>query len=129
MRLRGIGLTSAWGFGRAYGGWRPWHNRKEVAALAGLTPLPYASGDRARDQGLSNAGHRRMRTVMRQMAWGWLRSQPHAALRVWGNTRLALGGKRRRRMGSGALARRLLMALWRYVQRGVLPERASLKPL
>jgi transposase len=129
MRLRGIGLTSAWVFVMEYFGWRKFHNRKEVAALAGLTPMPYASGDSTRDQGISKAGNRRIRSLMIQIAWGWLRYQPRSALSVWFNTRFALGGKRRRRIGIVALARRLLIALWRYVQRGVIPESASLKPL
>ena len=129
MRLRGIGLTSAWVFVMEYFGWRQFHNRKEVAALAGLTPMPYASGDSTRDQGISKAGNRRIRTLMIQIAWGWLRYQPHSALSVWFNTRFALGGKRMRRIGIVALARRLLIALWRYVQSGAIPESASLKPL
>ena len=129
MRLRGIGLTSAWVFVMEYFGWRQFHNRKEVAALAGLTPMPYASGDSARDQGISKAGNRRIRSLMIQIAWGWVRYQPRSALSVWFNTRFALGGKRRRRIGIVALARRLLIALWRYVPRGVIPESASLKPL
>jgi transposase len=129
LRLRGIGLTSAWVFVMEYFGWRQFHNRKEVAALAGLTPMPYASGDSARDQGISKAGNRRIRSLMIQIAWGWLRYQPRSALSVWFNTRFALGGKRMRRIGIVALARRLLIALWRYVQRGVMPESASLKPL
>ena len=129
MRLRGIGLTSAWVFVMEYFGWRQFNNRKEVAALAGLTPMPYASGDSARDQGISKAGNRRIRSLMIQIAWGWLRYQPHSALSVWFNTRFALGGKRMRRIGIVALARRLLIALWRYVQSGAIPEGASLKPL
>ena len=129
MRRRGLGLTSAWVFVMEYFGWRQFHNRQEVAALAGLTPMPYASGDSSRDQGISKAGNRRIRTLMIQIAWGWLRYQPHSALSVWFNTRFALGGKRMRRIGIVALARRLLIALWRYVQRGVIPEGASLKPL
>ena len=129
MRLRALGLTSAWVFVMEYFGWRQFHNRKEVAALAGLTPMPYASGDSARDQGMSKAGNRRIRTLMIQIAWGWLRYQPHSALSVWFNTRFALGGKRMRRLGIVALARRLLIALWRYMQSGAIPEGASLKPL
>jgi transposase len=129
MQLRGLGLTSAWVFVMEYFGWRRFNNRKEVAALAGLTPMPYASGDSSRDQGISKAGNRRIRTLMIQIAWGWLRYQPHSALSVWFNTRFALGGKRMRRIGIVALARRLLIALWRYVQSGAIPESASLKPL
>lgn len=71
MHLRGIGRTRAWVFVLAYCGWRQVHNRQEGAALAGLTPMPSASGDRARDQGMSKAGNRRIRTVMLQIAWGW----------------------------------------------------------
>jgi transposase len=66
---------------------------------------------------------------MVQIAWGWLRYQPHSALSVWFHTRFALGGKRMRRIGIVALARRLLIALWWYVQSGAIPESASLKPL
>ena len=129
MHLRGIGLTSAWVFVMEYFGWRQFTSRQEVAALAGLTPMPYASGNSARDQGISKAGNRRIRSLMIQIAWGWLRYQPHSALSVWFNTRFALGGKRMRRIGIVALARRLLIALWRYVQSGAIPEGASLKPL
>jgi len=78
---------------------------------------------------MRKAGNRRIRTLMSQMAWGWVRSQPHSARSGWFHTRVARGGKRRRRMGSVAVARRLLMALWRYWPRGGIPERASLKPL
>jgi transposase len=129
MHLRGIGLTSAWVFVMEYFGWRQFTNRKEVAALAGLTPMPYASGDSYRDQGMSKAGNRRIRTLMIQIAWGWLRYQPHSALSVWFNTRFAQGGKRMRRIGIVALARRLLIALWRHLQSGVMPDGARLKPL
>jgi transposase len=129
MHLRGIGLTSAWVFVMEYFGWRQFTSRQEVAALAGLTPMPYASGNSSRDQGMSKAGNRRIRSLMIQIAWGWLRYQPHSALSVWFNTRFALGGKRMRRIGIVALARRLLIALWRYGQSGAIPEGASLKPL
>jgi transposase len=129
MHLRGLGLTSAWVCIMAYCGWRQFQNRKEVAALAGVTPLPSASGDSSRDQGMSKAGNRRIRPLMIQIAWGWLREQPHAARSVGCNTRVALGGKRMRRIGIVALARRLLMALWRYGQSGAIPAGASLKPL
>jgi transposase len=127
MPLRGIGQTSAWGFVMEYFGWRQCNNRQEVAALAGLAPSPYASGDSAREQGISKAGNRRIRTLMIQMAWGWLRDQPRSTLSVWCNTRFAPGGKRMRRIGIVALARRLLIALWRYLQTGAMPEGTRLK--
>jgi transposase len=126
---RGMGRTRAWVFSLAYFGGRQCQNRQEGAALAGLTPRPSASGDRARDQGMSQAGKRRLRTLRIQMAWGGLRAHPPAALSLWCNTRLALGGKRMRRIGIVALARRLLMARWRYGQSGAMPEGASLTPL
>ena len=100
-----------------------------LAALAGLTPMPYASGDSYREQGISKAGNRRIRTMMIQIAWGWLRYQPHSALSIWFNTRFAQGGKRMRRIGIVALARRLLIALWRYLKSGAMPEGAHLKPI
>jgi transposase len=127
MQLRGIGQTSAWVFIMEYFGWRQFHNRREVAALAGLAPSPYASGDSYREQGISKAGNRRIRTMMIQIAWSWLRYQPRSSLSSWFNTRFAQGGKRMRRIGIVALARRLLIALWRYVQTGAIPEGARLK--
>jgi transposase len=127
MHLRSVGQTSAWVFVMEYFGWRQFHNRREVAALAGLAPSPYASGDSYREQGISKAGNRRIRTLMIQIAWGWLRYQPRSTLSVWFNTRFAQGGKCMRRIGIVALARRLLIALWRYVQTGAIPEGARLK--
>ena len=107
-------------------GWRRFRNRREVAALAGLVGSPYNSGESERDQGISKAGNRRVRAMMVEIAWLWLRFQPKSALSQWYQRRFAGGGLRTRRIGIVALARRLLIALWRYLADGVIPEDARL---
>lgn len=126
VKLVSIGPTSAWVLTREVF-WRTLRNRREVANCAGLAPTPYASGESAREQGISKAGNRRVRVLMVQLAWCWLRYQPRSALAQWFNARFAGGGSRIRRIGIVALARRLLIALWRYVEYGVIPEGATLK--
>ena len=79
-QLGGIGITSAWIFVMAFFGWRTFHNRREVAGLAGLTGPPYASGERRRDQGISKAGHRRVRALLVEIAWCWLKDHPQSDL-------------------------------------------------
>ena len=83
MQLRGVGWQSAWSLVREFFGWRTFANRREVAALAGLTPTPSDSGDRQREQGRSKAGNRRVRAVMIELAWFWVRSQPQSDLSQW----------------------------------------------
>jgi transposase len=107
--------------------WRSFRNGKQVGAMSGLTPTPSRSGDIEREQGISKAGNRRVRRVMIELAWLWLQWQPDSALSQWFNRRFARGGKRMRRIGIVALARKLLIALWRYVEWGVVPEGAVLK--
>ena len=126
-QLGGIGITSAWIFVMEFFGWRTFHNRREVAGLAGLTGTPYASGERQRDQGISKAGNRRVRALIVEIAWCWLKYQPQSELSRWFQRRFGGGGKRQRRVGIVALARRLLIALWRYVADGVIPDGAHLK--
>ena len=126
LKLVSIGPTSAWVLAREVF-WRTLRNRREVAHCAGLAPMPYASGESAHEQGISKAGNRRVRVLTVQLAWCWLRYQPHSALARWFNARFAGGGSRIRRIGIVALARRLLIALWRYVEYGVIPEGATLK--
>jgi transposase len=126
VKLVSIGPTSAWVLAREVF-WRTLRNRREVANCAGLAPTPYASGESAHEQGISKAGNRRVRVLTVQLAWCWLRYQPHSALAQWFNTRFADGGSRIRRIGIVALARRLLIALWRYVEYGVIPAGATLK--
>jgi transposase len=126
MRLGAIGPTSAWLLVMEFFGWRRFRNRREVAALAGLVGTPYNSGASERDQGISKAGNRRVRAMMVEIAWIWLRFQPKSALSQWYQRRFAGGGLRMRRIGIVALARRLLIALWRYLEDGVIPQDARL---
>jgi transposase len=103
-------------------GWRAFRNRRELAALAGLVGTPYNSGESERDQGISKAGNRRVRAMIVEIAWLWLRFQPKSVLSQWYHRRFGGGGLRMRRIGIVALARKLLIALWRYLEQGVIPE-------
>jgi transposase len=126
--LKGIGMTSAWLFVREFFGWRKFRNRREVASLAGLVPLPYQSGESIhQDQGISKAGNRRLRTMIIEIAWMWLRFQPRSRLSLWFEERYGPGSKRSRRVGIVGLARKLLIELWRYLETGAIPEGAVLK--
>ena len=127
QQLMAIGMGSSWIFVMELFGWRQFQNRREVAAAIGLTPTPYNSGDSAREQGISRAGNRRVRKLLIEIAWAWLRFQPHSQLSRWYKQRFAAGGKRMRRIGIVALARRLAIALWRWVESGVVPEGARLR--
>ena len=129
MRLRGIGINSAWLFVMEFFAWRNFRNPKEVGALSGLTPTPFQSGDSRREQGISKAGNRYIRSVVVEIAWGWLRYQPNSQLTLWYQKRFGHLSSRQRRIGIVALARKLLIALWRYLETGTLPEGAVLKPL
>jgi transposase len=122
--LKGIGLGAAWTFGLEFFSWRELRSAKQVGALAGLTPTPYQSGDSAREQGISRSGNRWVRGLAIEIAWGWLRHQPQSALARWYEERFGQAGPRARKVGIVALARKLLVALWRYVETGVLPEGA-----
>jgi len=129
LRLPGIGPVSSWTFVMEFFGWRRFRNRREVAALAGLTPTPHDSGERLREQGISKAGNRRVRTLAIEIAWAWLRFQPRSKLSRWFLERFAGGGSRMRRIGIVALARRLLIDLWRFLEHGVVPEGAQVNTL
>jgi transposase len=126
MRLGAIGPASAWLLVMEFFAWRAFRNRREVAALAGLVGTPYNSGESERDLGISKAGNRRVRATIVEIAWLWLRFQPGSALSQWYRTRFAGGGARLRRIGIVALARKLLIALWRTLEDGVMPEGARL---
>ncbi len=125
--LRGIGINSAWLYVMEFFGWREFRNAKEVGALAGLTPTPFQSGNQHREQGMSHAGNRHVRGMSVEIAWGWLRFQPQSHLSRWYEERFGHGSKRMRKIGIIALARKLLIALWRFLETGVLPEGAELK--
>jgi transposase len=127
MQLKGIGINGAWLLVMAFFGWRAFKNRREVGGLAGFTPTPYHSGESAREQGISKSGNRHVRWMTTELAWSWLRYQPESALGVWFRERFGSGGKRLRRIGIVAVARKLLIALWRFLETGVLPEGAGLK--
>ena len=107
--------------------YRPFANRKEVAAYAGLTPSPYASGDRRRDQGISKTGNPLLRKAIIELAWLWLRYQPDSELARWFAERVGTVRGRIRKITAVALARKLLVALWRYLTTGLIPEGARLK--
>jgi len=126
-QLIGIGRGSSWIFVMELFGWRHFQNRREVAGAVGLTPTPYNSGDSVREQGISRAGNRRVRKLLIEIAWCWLRLQPNSRLSRWYKQRFAGGGGRMRRIGIVAMARRLAIDLWRYVEFGVVPEGARLK--
>lgn len=127
MLLRGIGVESACTLSFELFGWRDFENRRQVASAAGLVPTPYNSGSSEREQGISKAGNRRVRALMVELAWMWLRLQPGSASSQWFQRRFA-NGKRSRRIGIVGLARRLLVELWRFATMGVIPEGAELKP-
>src|SRR4051794_15896066 len=125
--LKGIGPEAAatlWSEGL----FRRFSNRKQVAAYAGLAPTPWQSGSVHRDQGVSKAGKPRLRAIMIQIAWLWLRHQPQSALTLWFRARIKRTGGRLGKTMIVALARKLLVALWRYATAGVLIEGAILKP-
>jgi transposase len=120
LGLKGIGADVA-GILWAEGLFRP------LAAYAGLAPTPWKSGSIDREQGVSKAGNPRLRTIMIQLAWLWLRHQPHSALSQWFKDRVRASGSRQRKTTIVALARKLLVALWKYVASGVVIEGAVMK--
>jgi transposase len=127
LALRGIGEVSAWLYASEFFAWRRFRNRREVGALAGLCPTMRRSGGVEREQGISKAGNQHIRALAIELAWSWLRRQPRSALSLWYRRRFATGSPRLRRIGIVALARKLLIALWRYVETGALPDGAMLK--
>ena len=127
MLLKSVGWQTSWVLVMEFFGWREFRNRRELGACAGLTPTPYSSGESEREQGISKAGNRRVRRLMVELGWAWLRYQPDSALSQWYVERYGHGGKRMRRIGIVALARKLLIALWRYLKDGVIPDGAVLK--
>ena len=128
FRLRAIGETSALKLDRELFGWRQFDNRRQVASSIGLTPTPYDSGGSQVEQGISKAGNKRVRALLIELAWGWLRYQPQSELSGWYHRRFANGGKRMRRVGIVAVARKLAIALWRYLKYGEIPAGAQMKP-
>jgi transposase len=128
-RLGAVAQESSFVFSTELFGWRTFANRRELAGAVGLTGTPFQSGECDREQGISKAGNGRMRTMLVEIAWCWLRFQPQSALSRWWQRRFGHGNKRMRRVGLVALARKLLVALWRYLEEGIVPEGATLKTL
>ena len=125
--LRGIGPVGTWTLATEIFGWRQIKNRRQLGALVGLVPAPYQSGESAHDQGITRAGNKHVRRLMVQLAWSWVRYQPDSALTEWYQGKFGRGSRRLRRIGIVALARKLLIALWHYVEHGEIPEGAIVK--
>jgi transposase len=125
-RVKGVGAQTGWDLAHEFF-WRSFRNRREVGAASGLVGCPYDSGASRIEQGISKAGNARVRVMMTEMAWRWLMFQPQSALSRWYQDRFAKGPGRMRRIGIVALARKLLVALWKYVEQDVVPEGALMK--
>jgi transposase len=128
MRLKGVGVATAWIYVMELFAWRTFRNRRELGALTGLAPTPDRSGTgRQRELGMSKAGNRWVRAVAVEGAWCWLRHQPQSELSQWFERRFARGGSRQRRIGIVAVARKLLTALEHYLRTGTPPAGAALR--
>jgi len=126
LGMRGVGLNGAWLLVHEVFAWRQISNRRQLGGLVGLVPTPYQSGESQREQGISKAGNRHLRKMLVELAWGWLRWQPASALSRWFQRRFGAGPKRSRKIGIVAVARKLLIGLWRYLEHGETPEGAQL---
>jgi transposase len=127
QQLRGIGPESSWLFAAELFAWRRFRNVRELGAIVGLAPTPHQSGTMHRELGISKAGNRRVRAMLIEIAWRWSDHQPQSALTLWYKRKFASGSSVQRRKGIVALARKLLIALWKYVEFDTLPEGAVLK--
>jgi transposase len=126
--LSGLGSIGSITLSTELFSWRQFRNRRQLAAVAGLTPSPWESGSSVNEeQGISKAGRSPLRSLMVELAWGWILFQPESALTKWFRERFAEGNSVHRRTGIVALARKLLVALWRYVNEGLVPEGARFK--
>jgi transposase len=126
LGLAGIGINGAWLLVYEFFAWRKLQNRKQAGALVGLTGTPYQSGGSEHEQGISKAGSKRMRKMLVELAWCWLRWQPQSALSQWYARRFGTGKGPARKIGIVAVARKLFIALWRYLERGEIPAGAKL---
>jgi len=127
MKLKSIGPETAWTCSVEIFAWREFRNTRQVGSLLGLAPTPYQSGSSNHEQGISKAGNRHVRAIAIDFAWSWLMYQPRSELSRWFETRFAGGGPRMRKKGIVALARKLMIALWKYVQHDELPAGALLR--
>lgn len=126
VQLKGVATTSASILLDEGLRWRAFRNRRQIGGLLGFAPTPYDSGESPREQGISRAGNARLQAVSIQLAWNWVRWQPQSALTQWYQAKFGKG-KRARRIGIVAVARKLIIALWRYVTAGVVPAGATVK--
>jgi transposase len=126
VQLKGVATTSASVLLDEGLVWRAFRNRRQIGGLLGFAPTPYDSGESTREQGISRAGNARLQAISIQLAWNWVRWQPDSALTQWYQRNFGTG-KRARRIGIVALARKLVIALWRYVTTGVVPAGAIVK--
>jgi transposase len=125
LMLKGIGRCGAWMLVKELFAWRRGFNRKQLGALVGLVPTPYNSSSSRREQGISKAGNKQLRRLLVELAWCWVRHQPESAITHWFEGRFRQGA-RLRRIGITAVARKLLIALWRYLEQGEIPPGAIL---
>lgn len=125
-QLNGIGIVTSWTLAAEIFAWRDIRNRRQLAAFVGLVPTPYSSGNEAKEQGISKSGRSDLRVLMIEIAWLWLQYQPQSDLSRWYNTRFGGGTSRERKRGIVALARKLLVALGKYVAHGEIPAGATL---
>ena len=127
IALKSVGWQTGWVLVMEIFAWRQFNNRRQVTGCVGLAPTPYRSGDSEREQGISKAGNRRVRKALIELAWLWIYYQPDSELTQWFQRRWGCQGARARRVGIVALARRLLIALWRYLETGEIPAGAVLQ--
>jgi len=128
LGLKAIGTTSSWLLVHEVFGWRRFKSRRQLASFTGLVGAPFDSGGMSREQGITKAGNKWVRSVIVEVAWMWLRYQPQSALSQWYRRRFGGPGKRMKKIGIVALARKLVIALWRYLEKGIPPEGAILVP-
>jgi transposase len=126
VQLKGVATTSASVLLDEGLVWRRFRNRRQIGGIMGFAPTPYDSGEMEREQGISRAGNARLQAISIQLAWNWVRWQPQSALTQWYRANFGKG-KRARRIGIVAVARKLVIALWRYVTSGRVPEGAIVK--
>jgi transposase len=126
-RMKAIGMNGAWVLSTEIFAWRSLKNRKKVGSIVGLTGTPFQSGGPGKDQGIDKSGVKAARGIAIELAWCWIRYQPNSALTRWFNENYAKGGKRQRKKGIVALARKLMIALWRWVEQDIVPDGAELK--
>lgn len=122
IQLRGLALKSAWLFAMEWYSWRDFQNRREIGGLSGLIDAPDNSASNSRSQGMEKAGNERVRTIAIEVAWNWIRLQPESKITRWFEERYTDAGPKARKCGIGGVPRRLLIALWRHLEFGEIPE-------